>query len=143
MIPLNYETAALRICVDRLEKGCLSGRVLGRRLTREASFSDVGGLLLQIEGVLDAQNSPQAFQKGRTFLAGRSQSPHAARCLEEGMSAETVQAARGRLATFSLQIITRRNATWQGTVDWLDGTSPQPFSSALELIKEIDSRLCR
>lgn len=38
MISFNYETAALRVCIDRAEAGCLSGRILGRRMKQEAPF---------------------------------------------------------------------------------------------------------
>ena len=141
MISFNYETAALRVCIDRAEEGCLSGRILGRRMKQEASFSDIGSLLLQIEAILDEQKTPQAFQRGRRFSHKPAEPVPAAESLEDGMSAEAVQAARGDAATFSLQIVTRRNATWQGTVDWLDGAPPQPFDSALELIKLLDARL--
>ena len=34
-----------------------------------------------------------------------------------------------------------QNATWQGTVTWTDGKRTEPFHSALELIKLIDSAL--
>lgn len=141
MLTLNYETASLRVCVDSTADGRLSGRVLGRRLTREVPFSDVGGLLLQLEAVLDSQKSPQAFQRGRSFSPRQTGPVPAAQRLEEGMDPQAVRAARGREATFDLQIVTRRNATWQGTVDWLDGAPPQPFRSVLELVKQLDQRL--
>ena len=40
---------------------------------------------------------------------------------------------------FVVQILSRENATWQGTVTWLDGKKTQPFRSALELLRLIDS----
>ena len=141
MVTLNYETASLRVCVDSTADGRLSGRVLGRRLTQAVNFSDLGSLLLQLEAVLDSQNSPQAFQRGRSFCPRSTRQVPAAQRLEEGMEPQTVQAAQGETATFDLRIITRRNATWQGMVDWLDGTPPQSFHSVLELVKLLDQRL--
>ena len=141
MISFNYETAALRVCIDRAEEGCLSGRILGRRMKQEASFSDIGSLLLQIEAILDEQKAPQAFQRGRRFSEKPVEPVPAAESLEDGMPSEAVQAAHGAVATFCLQIVTRCNATWQGAVDWLDGLGPQSFDSALELIKMLDARL--
>ena len=35
----------------------------------------------------------------------------------------------------------RRNATWQGTVRWLDGNKTERFRSTLELLKLMDSAL--
>lgn len=43
--------------------------------------------------------------------------------------------------TFVVRILSTQNATWQGTVVWTDGGKTQPFRSALELIKLIDSTL--
>lgn len=43
--------------------------------------------------------------------------------------------------TFLLNIYNRQNATWQGTVTWIDKNEKQQFRSALELIKLIESAL--
>ncbi|QIB70677.1 hypothetical protein Ami103574_03800 [Aminipila butyrica] len=46
---------------------------------------------------------------------------------------------RGQKATFILQIKFRQNASWQGTVQWVEKKQELNFRSALELIKIIDS----
>ncbi|MBE5056972.1 hypothetical protein INF37_13345 [Pseudoflavonifractor sp. DSM 107456] len=43
--------------------------------------------------------------------------------------------------TFVVQVISAQNATWQGVVTWAEGKRKQPFRSALELLKLIDSSL--
>ncbi|BDF72809.1 hypothetical protein CE91St41_37920 [Oscillospiraceae bacterium] len=45
--------------------------------------------------------------------------------------------------TFVVQILSARNATWQGTVTWTDSRRSESFRSALELIRLIDSALER
>lgn len=47
----------------------------------------------------------------------------------------------GKRGTFLLNIYNRQNATWQGTVTWVDMNEKQQFRSALELIKLIESAL--
>ena len=47
----------------------------------------------------------------------------------------------GERETFVVRILNTQNATWQGTVTWTDGKRTEPFRSALELIKLIDSAL--
>ena len=47
----------------------------------------------------------------------------------------------GHKASFIVRVTSRQNATWQGTVTWTDGQRTQPFRSALELIRLIDSAL--
>lgn len=44
-------------------------------------------------------------------------------------------------AVFLLDIQHRQNATWQGSVTWVDRQNKQYFRSALELIKLIESAL--
>ena len=136
----NHNAAALRVCVDQAEDGRISGRVFSRRLTAPIAFSDIGGLLLQVEAVLDTQSFPQAFQRTRTFAPPKAGDVPAAPSLEEGMPADEVEAARGAHATFVLYVITRRSTTWQGYVDWLDGARDE-FGSVLELIKLTDDHL--
>lgn len=51
---------------------------------------------------------------------------------------DSTTAKRG---TFLLNIYNRQNATWQGTVTWVDKNEKQQFRSALELIKLIESAL--
>lgn len=45
-----------------------------------------------------------------------------------------------RSDTLVVQILNTQYATWQGTVTWSDGKK-QPFRSALELIRLIDSAI--
>ena len=40
---------------------------------------------------------------------------------------------------FIIKIISRENATWQGTITWVQTNETQHFRSALELIKILDS----
>ena len=47
----------------------------------------------------------------------------------------------GSQKTFVVRVVSTQNATWQGTVTWTDGRESQPFRSALELMKLIDSTL--
>jgi hypothetical protein len=42
-------------------------------------------------------------------------------------------------SAFVVKILSQENATWQGTVTWVETNETQPFRSVLELIKMIDS----
>ena len=136
---INHYEAVLRICVDELGEGGIRGRVVSRRLTEPMPFSDVGHLLLQLEEVFDRQNFPQASERRRTFGARQEESSlPLAQTLEQGMDPEEVARAAGQVTTFDLYVITRRNTTWQGFVDWLDGSPRSHYKSVLELLKLID-----
>ena len=43
--------------------------------------------------------------------------------------------------SFIVEISHQQNATWQGTVTWVDKNKTQSFRSALELIRLIDSTM--
>lgn len=138
----NHSTGAFRVCVDGTEEGRIRGRILGRRLTAPIPFGDLPGLLLPIEGVLDAQSFPRTFERRRTLTPkGASPPVPSAASLEDGLPAEAVDAARGEAATFLIYVVTRRQATWQGFVNWLDGGPLERYRSVWELIRMLERRL--
>jgi hypothetical protein len=47
----------------------------------------------------------------------------------------------GKLATFHLRILFRQNASWQGTIRWLEGKKEKSFRSVRELLFLIDSAI--
>ena len=140
-IRFNYQSSALRVCVDALDGGRISGRIVSQRLSDELSFSDVNDFITKMDALLDVQVYPQAFRSIRTFTAKERPSVPAAMTEEEMMPADTVEAATGAITTFRLQIFTRQNADWQGRVDWLDGSPAVMFDSTLEFIKLTARRL--
>lgn len=137
---LDHSNGFFRICVDSVEQGWVSGRIFSRRLTEPMVFSDLGSLLLQVEELLEKQDFPQAFQQMRTFT-GTAPAEKELFLPEGAMDAGTVASAWGKRATFVLYIITRRNASWQGKVDWLDGGEPDAFTSDLEFLKLAENHL--
>lgn len=139
---LCHENAALKLCIDGAQNGHIFGRAYGLRLNTPLEFTDAGALLLQVERLMDSQNFPQAFQRIRTFTNKDPAFPPAV-LPEDGMSQETVDAARGELATFQLYILTRQNATWQGTLEWPDRQEATDFTSDLEFLKLVEDRVAQ
>lgn len=139
-VTMNHYEAAIRICVDQVTDGRIRGFLISRRLTGTIPFTDLGNLVLQVEEVLNRQHFPQAFERTRSFCPHGPGNLPVAPDLDSGLSREVVDAAHGAVATCLLYVITRRNTTWQGFVDWLDGTRTD-YSSALELILLLDERL--
>ena len=142
MNDFTHDNSALRICVDGESDHAVFGRVFSRRLVEVIEFTDFSSLFLRLDQLFDRQDFPQAFQRTRvivrdTFL----QDAVAAVDVSAGMSEEMVSAQRGAIATFDLRVISRRSATWQGSVDWLDGSEKQEFFSSLELLRLVDKKL--
>ena len=141
----NYSSSAFRICVDQVSGHYLSGRIAGQRLKAPVAFSDVNQLLSQLDAVMDSQQFPQAFQRIRAFsdkaVSALIKDIPVALSTEEMLSEERIAALRGEKATFLLHITMRRNASWQGFVDWMDGSPRQKFDSTLEFLNALDQHL--
>jgi hypothetical protein len=138
---LNYQEASLCVCIDDRTNGGLCGRIVGRRLSSAIFFSDVSDFIIQVDALLDAQNFPQAFQRIRSFTDKELPDVPAVMTRDKIAAPDDIDAIKGSVATFALQISSRRNASWQGFIDWMDGSQKQFFSSTLELLKFVDARL--
>ena len=57
------------------------------------------------------------------------------------MAEESLHSKNGEKATFTIQVQFRQNATWQGTIAWMENKKIQQFRSALEMIKLMDNAL--
>lgn len=141
MTELNLNNSSLRICVDRIAHRAVGGRVFGCRLAEPIEFDSMSSLALALERLFDEQDLPQAFQRTRTFLREEQTQLLGCDARQEGMSKKTVGAQRGAIMTLEVLVLSRRSSTWQGTVDWLDGSERQEFSGYLELLHMIDQRV--
>jgi hypothetical protein len=48
---------------------------------------------------------------------------------------------QGKVATFATKVLFRQNASWQGSVSWVEGQREEAFRSVLELLFLIDSAI--
>ena len=127
-----YQTGMFVIHVDLCENGILSGRIHYPFDGETDNFSGLMNLILKIEQKLDEENSPQAFHTIRTFH------PHQ----HLWIGTETTQSSySGKIATFNLNILFRRNASWQGSLTWVEKSQTQHYRSVLELIALLGSVL--
>lgn len=140
---LNYQTAQLRVCINSVENGNIVGIIASQRIHTPIVFSDISDFLAKTEAVMDSQRYPQAFQRIRTFTDKQHPSVSAVESKEALTDKLTVDSYSGEVSTFLLQIVSRKNATWQGSIDWMNGESPDAFSSTLEFLKIIDDKLLR
>ncbi len=129
---------AIRICVDAVGSGTFRGRLYHRYAPTPILFAGAEQLLLAAESLFDTWNYPQPGLLARSF------SPRPAKRGNTRMDRQPIERlsehAGGR-ATFTVQVTYRQNATWQGTVTWLEEGKQSHFRSALELIKLMDSAL--
>ena len=119
------------VCVD-----AYGGKVLRGRLYNSywgvTEFGSVMEFLLKMEELLDNMNFPQSFMANRSFSQPTERAAHA----PPGGEAQT-----GKRATFAVRVIFRQNASWQGSVYWLEGRREESFRSVLELLMLMNSAL--
>lgn len=120
------------VCVDSYQAGVLAGRFYNPYLESGETFQSLTQFLVKMESVLDSMNLPQSFTATRTF------SPPPPPVSGAPPDSEPQD---GRCATFAIRILFRQNASWQGSVIWLDEGIEQSFRSVLELILLMDSVL--
>ena len=126
----EYRTTT--VCVDSYDNGVMNGRILHPSCD-PIPFKSLSRFLVQMEELLDELKLPQSFTAARSFdPAARGPTP-------DRLTDEVPQ--KGRLATFAIRILFRQNASWQGSVAWVETGRESTFRSALELILLTDSAL--
>ena len=121
------------VCIDSYENSVPTGRLLNPSLESGRSFTSLVGFLREMDALLDSMKLPQSFSAARSFQKSISGSG--------GRSQPVQESSQGKLATFAVRIIFRQNASWQGSVTWLEGEQEESFRSALELVLLMDSAL--
>ena len=125
----EYRTTV--VCVDSYEEGVPKGRFYNPYMSGEKCFGSLTQFLQEMENTLETMDFPRAFTAVRTFAPLPQKE-------EEGPPG---QPQPGEEATFKIRILFRQNASWQGSVTWLEGKREQSFRSALELIMLMGSAL--
>ncbi|MGN1413205.1 MAG: hypothetical protein ACI4WY_03060 [Anaerovoracaceae bacterium] len=118
------ERRAMLVCVDSSEKGVWEGRYYNSSLKTGESFSSLVDFLMKMEKTLDQVYFPQSFSAVRRFTQEET----------ELIGASNDECQTVNAATFLIRILFRQNASWQGSILWLEGKKEESFRSVLELI---------
>ena len=129
----------LSICVDAGTDGELSGRLYSCYSQEPDRFGNVIQLLRCMENFYNQVQFPEAAVMLRNFEKIPQERRGAVP--EQKTDRAFLMSQKGKLATFCVYVQYRQNATWQGTVTWVNRNEKQHFRSALELIKMIDNAL--
>ena len=112
------------VCVDSYDNGVPKGRFHNPYMSAEQPFQSLTQFLQGMEAALETMDFPKAYTATRTFAP-----------IPEIKPGEPKEMGKpGTLATFAVRILFRQNASWQGSVTWMEGKREQSFRSALELI---------
>lgn len=118
------------VCVDSRKGEPMAGRLYHPTLPGGRQFRTLMELLVTMEELLDEMQLPQSFTAKRSFgdpPATLAQAP------------PTEEQRSGQTATFAIRVVFRQNASWQGSVTWLEGKREESFRSVLELLLLMNS----
>jgi len=119
------------LCIDSYTKTNVNGRFYNPQFPEGKKVQSMTQFLLDMERVLNETEFPKAYTAARTFATP----------IEHCADPPVEKFRMGDTATFSIRILFRQNASWQGSVTWHEGKQEQSFRSVLELIILIDSAL--
>lgn len=142
---LGYNEQALKLCIDDLSNNAVKGRVVSMRLSQPINFVSLNDFIMKMDAVMDAQNFPQSFQRKREFKtkkggAGAGQGILSA-IQGTPITRDELDAAAGLVATVTVRVLSRQNATWQGHVLLPGRQGPIAFDSELGLLQIISEHL--
>ena len=131
-VPYELKTSIIKVYSYR--KKNLSGTFYNPYYQDEQCFENLTQLLIIIESLQDAISYPQKSMEWRTFNKDADK-----QFISNGVAGGYEKDKP--LATFQINIVFRQNASWQGSVRWLENSLETEFRSALELIFLIDNVL--
>ncbi len=123
--------------VTSYENRVMTGWVYNAHYDKTVAFSDGLELLAAMENLFDALSFPGRFEDYRHFSSSAAKKNRKGTKERDGMSDKSKE----EQATFIIHVQFRRNATWQGTIQWVDEDKRQSFRSTLEMIRLIDEAL--
>ena len=119
------------VCIDSYENAVPAGRFYNPHYSEGVQFHGVVDLIKKLDNMLDQMQFPQSFSIVRTFSSSK--------VTKEGGAPAGMKPHNGELATLAVKVLFRQNASWQGSVLWVEGNREESFRSVLELIFLMDS----
>ena len=117
-----YSRSTYIISVTGYEEKNLSGILYSPVLETAAPFENLMQMLLTMEDWMDQLDAPQRGTQKRVFC-------------------RSVRGSQAVLASFSIHVLFRQNASWQGNLVWTEEKLESCFRSVLELIGLLDEAL--
>lgn len=135
----------VRVCVDGFEDYDFFGR-LESPLMGCVPFKGVLDLIGRLESFYDEMKFPQSTFQLRSFseqpTRRQKRKPGKNACVSRSLrTVEEYAEEAGILATFTVHVLFRQNATWQGKVSWLERHCQCDFRSTLELLRLMEAAL--
>jgi hypothetical protein len=129
-VPHEMKTSLIK--VFSYENKILEGSLVNPYFDKEIHFSSFVQLVMLIEDMLDDLCFPQKSMATRSFI-DNAERPHIEKI--------SLTSDKKPVAVFRFSVLFRQNASWQGTISWINGKMDTPFRSVLEMIHIVDGVL--
>lgn len=114
----------------------MAGRVISGYFRKSYRYESEYDLLRALEGLCDSMGFPQAAFGSRSF--GTRQKKLRGRKAEKYGEGELEGSMENEKATFIVNVMFRKNASFQGSITWVEKEKTQHFRSAFEMLKLMD-----
>lgn len=128
----GFPPNAIRLCIDEYD-GELQGRIYSRMNEKPLPFGSCGDLLVRVDKLFDQCGYPQAFEDKKDFKGRQVMGHYLPPNLVIGD--EEIYRNEGKIQTVDIFVRSRRNASWQGSILYGDGSPPERFNSEMELLE--------
>lgn len=134
--PVTAMSTQAVVFIRSYEEKELVGNAFSEYYQRGFSFENTVGLLEGLESLCDTLSFPQSSVRYRSFAGGQPGVKSGKKVSLVGVS-ENGNAK----ASFMVHVQFRQNATWQGSLQWLEEGKQMNFRSVLEMLKLMDEAL--
>jgi hypothetical protein len=121
------------IVTDRSINGGLSGKLFSGYYHKVYGFKNEYDLIFGINQICDHIGLPGKYTDYRSFKIKHIKT--VTKEAYEFMDDEIYDTVKNGKATFLIHIQYRKNATWQGSITWVQKNKTQNFRSALEMLQ--------
>ncbi|HEX2986224.1 MAG TPA: hypothetical protein VHO71_05345 [Caproiciproducens sp.] len=115
------------------ENDSLRGRVYSEYYKKSFQFANELEMLSGMNDMFDSMEFPQSSYQLRTFYDKKIK--RTVRRAEDTLDHSMDEILQNEKTTFVVNIQYRQNATWQGTITWVEGERTQRFRSSFEMLK--------
>ena len=123
------------VAVDNYSSADFSGNLYNPFYKQCVQIKSFQQLIKEIDSLMDEIGCPMSGMEKRTFTK------HSYVDVRAMLLEDKTQVPRGKEGTFAIRIQYRNNASWQGTIRWMEGDAEECFRSVLEMFWLIDSAI--
>ncbi len=119
------------------DDGILKGQIYNPYYNKAFTFDNEYEMLRGMDDLFESLEFPQACFEWRSFENKKTK--QVIRRAEDTMNEDISNLLKNEKTTFVVNVQYRKNATWQGTITWVEENRTQHFRSAFEMLKLMEA----